>query len=65
MGRRDMEPKIEKKTLRSSKANQAEAHMDVVGLAAAATDEGSKVLGVLRRLRVVNDLSSVEIEKIM
>ena len=54
-----------KKNCAPARRNQAEAHVDVVGLAAAATDEGSKVLGVLRRLRVVNDLSSVEIEKIM
>ena len=37
--------------------------MDVVGLAAAATDEGPKVLGAVRMLRVVNDLSWWKFEK--
>ena len=54
-GTQDEEPRKEK--LRSSKAIQAEAHVDVVGLAAAATDEGPKVLVATRRLREVNDLS--------
>ena len=50
---RDTGTKIREKKLRSSKArNQAEAHVDVVGLAAAATDEGPKVLGAIRWLRV-------------
>ena len=49
--------RAERKSCAPARRNQAEAHVDVVGLAAAATDEGPKVLGAIRRLRVVNDLS--------
>ena len=54
---RDTGTRAERKSCAPARRDQAEAHVDVVGLAAAATDEGPKVLGTIRWLRVVNDLS--------